>query len=73
MDIFELRLRVTIRDIYFLLGCLTVFQSKERMARYSGASTKVDPDHVSYCRGLQQKVYDALKASCIERKGTAMC
>ena len=73
MDIFELRFQVTIDDIWFLLGCLSVFESKERMARYSGAATKVDPDHVSYCKGLQQKVYDALKASCEERNGAALC
>ena len=73
MDIFELRLEVTFDDVLFLLGCLSVFESKEEMATYAKRPTKPDPDHVRYCRSLAQKLYDALKASCQQRHGIALC
>jgi hypothetical protein len=73
MDIFELKLQVTFDDVLFLLGCLGVFESKEAMAMYVKAPMKPDPDHVGYCKGLQQKLYDALRRSCKERVGTAQC
>jgi len=73
MDIFELKLQVTFDDILFLLGCLSVFESKEEMAIYAKRPTKPDPDHVRYCRSLAQKLYDSLKASCKEGAGMAPC
>lgn len=73
MEIFELKLQVTFDDVLFLLGCLSVFESKEEMVMYAKRPTKPDPDHVRYCRSLAQKLYDALKASCKERAGTAFC